>query len=263
MPPTLSAFINLPVCSKPATTSLGFFGAFSRAVSNAPLRSPLEKVCFPAYVSSQKPSTTAFSVSFTLLVFRINSCGASSRLPNRLALGGATPGPDRLDPPISCVRRNLNASLLTDSSKRCTNLLNCVKVSPYSSTAFIDTRGALRHRRFHARRRRARVEGCYRRHVPPRLHLVCGRDGRLHWADIAWGHYESDARRAGVHRRLAAITPPAAHRDCVCTFGFTTLTIRFSQRPSAPQPEVAELGQWKAVQWSQLQNMGMYRKPFA
>jgi hypothetical protein len=49
------------------------------------------------------------------------------------------------------------------------------------------------------------MEDCDLRHSPPRLHLVCGRDGRLHRADIERGHYEYNARCAGLHCRLAGV----------------------------------------------------------
>ena len=67
------------------------------------------------------------------------------------------------------------------------------------------------------------MAGGYLRDSPPRLHLVWGRDGRLHWADIEGGHYEYNTRYAGLHRRLGVITHAGSRWDWVCDLGLSEL----------------------------------------
>ena len=62
-----------------------------------------------------------------------------------------------------------------------------------------------------------------------RLHLVCGRDGRLRWADIKWVHYEHNTRRVRLHRGLAVVAHAGSRCDWVCDLGLSEL-LRGSRR---------------------------------
>ena len=84
--------------------------------------------------------------------------------------------------------------------------------------------GDLCRRRCFWRKCRGGVEGWHLRHSPPRLHLVWGRDGRLHRADIEGGHYEHNAWLAGLHRRLAVIAHAGFRWDWVGDLGVTPIT---------------------------------------